>query len=171
MKKKGKKNGAELEMGYCPLSMRLGAGLVARHSDTARRRAGGAGGTQARRRRHGRAGAGRGASGRCGAGRAGRAGARGRWTMGRRAVGARGRRARAAGGRHGHAAGRHVGRNRRAGHGRLGCLGAAWACSWANWLCTRCTRPVFGPVRLGSFLSHQMNTVHCKINFRKNFFY
>ena len=25
----------------------------------------------------------------------------------------------------------------------------------------------FGPVRLGSFLSHQMNTVHCKIFFRK----
>ena len=23
------------------------------------------------------------------------------------------------------------------------------------------------PVRLGIFLSHQMNTVHCKINFRK----
>ena len=26
---------------------------------------------------------------------------------------------------------------------------------------------VFGPVRLGSFLSHQMNNAHCKINFRK----
>ena len=26
---------------------------------------------------------------------------------------------------------------------------------------------VFGPVRLGSFLSHQMNNVHCKINFQR----
>ena len=58
-KKKREKNGAELEMGYCPLSMRLGAKLGARHSDTARRRSGGVRGTQARRRRHGRAGAGR----------------------------------------------------------------------------------------------------------------
>ena len=30
---------------------------------------------------------------------------------------------------------------------------------------------VFGPVRLGSFLSHQMNTVHCKINFQKKNIY
>ena len=60
------------------LSRRLGAGLGARYSDTARRLAGGARGTQARRRRHGRAGAGRagaGHAGRAGAGRAGRAGA------------------------------------------------------------------------------------------------
>ena len=27
------------------------------------------------------------------------------------------------------------------------------------------------PVRLGIFLSHQMNTVHCKINFRNFFFF
>ena len=26
------------------------------------------------------------------------------------------------------------------------------------------------PVRLGIFLSHQMNTVHCKINFQKTIF-
>ena len=71
--------------------MRLGVGLGARHSDTARRCSGGARGTQARRRRHGRAGAGR-----AGAGRAGRAGACGRRTLGRRAVGARGRQSRGA---------------------------------------------------------------------------
>ena len=29
----------------------------------------------------------------------------------------------------------------------------------------------FGPVRLGSFPSHQMNTVHYKINFRKKKLY
>ena len=33
-----------------------------------------------------------------------------------------------------------------------------------------CTRPVFGLVRLSIFfLSHQMNTVHCKINFGKKY--
>ena len=37
--------------------------------------------------------------------------------------------------------------------GQVGCFGAPDS--------------VFGPVRLGSFLSHQMNTVHCKIFFRK----
>ena len=43
------------------------------------------------------------------------------------------------------------------GLGQLGQVGV---------LCTL-TRFFFGPVRLGSFLSHQMNTVHWKINFRK----
>ena len=37
--------------------------------------------------------------------------------------------------------------------GQVGCFGAPDS--------------VFGPVRLGSFLSHLMNTVHCKINLRK----
>ena len=37
--------------------------------------------------------------------------------------------------------------------GQVGCFGAPDS--------------VFGPVRLGSFLSHQMNTVHCKIKFSK----
>ena len=53
---------------------------------------------------------------------------------------------------------------RRAGAAGGRCLGARASFG----LCTRCTRPVFGPVRLGIFfLSHQMNTVHCKINFEK----
>ena len=50
---------------------------------------------------------------------------------------------------------------------------AGWACwlvSWASFG-AQCTwlsfDSVFGPVRLGIFLSHIMNTVHCKINFRK----
>ena len=82
-----------------------------------------------------------------------------RWASGR-AAGARGTRARAAGGRHGRAAGRHAGRGRRAGHGRLGGLSAAWACSWARLgvlvhsaLGSVLTR-FLDPVRLGIFLSH-----------------
>ena len=50
---------------------------------------------------------------------------------------------------------------------------AGWACwlvSWASFG-AQCTwlsfDSVFGPVQLGIFLSHLMNTVHCKINFRK----
>ena len=40
---------------------------------------------------------------------------------------------------------------------------AAWA---GLGQCTRCTRPIFDPFRLVFFfLSHQMNTVHCKIKF------
>ena len=54
---------------------------------------------------------------------------------------------------------------------------AGWACwlvSWASFG-AQCTwlsfDSVFGPVRLGIFLSHLMNTVHCKINFRKKNIY
>ena len=121
-------------MGYCPIELkaRLGAGLGTG-------RAGGVRGTQARCRRHGRAGVGRASARALGAGRAGARGARGRRTLGWRAAGERGRRARTAGMRHGRVAGRHAGRGRRAGHGRLGGLGATWACSWANGLCTWCT--------------------------------
>ena len=43
--------------------------------------------------------------------------------------------------------------------GQLGQVGAQ--CTWLSF------DSVFGPVRLGIFLSHLMNTVHCKINFRK----
>ena len=117
----------------------------------------------------------------------------GRWagvrgTLGR---GAGGR----AGGRRAGARGAQAGRQQRALHGAGGRAGArqgerarGWAhgargarpagstgaqpvrAGWASWarlgfLCTL-TR-FFGPVRLGSFLSHQMNTVHCKINFFK----
>ena len=61
------------------LSRRLGSGLGSRHSDTARRCAGGARGTQAQRRRHGRAGAGRAGTGALGA--------QGEWARGRRTLG------------------------------------------------------------------------------------
>ena len=50
---------------------------------------------------------------------------------------------------------------------------AGWACWLVNWASfgAQCTwlsfDSVFGPVRLGIFLSHIMNTVHFKINFRK----
>ena len=51
---------------------------------------------------------------------------------------------------------------------RAGCT--CWLVSWASFG-AQCTwlsfDSVFGPVRLGIFLSHLMNTVHCKINFRK----
>ena len=90
-------------MGYCPSELKagLGAGLGTGG-------AGGASGTAQAAWARGRR-----VSGPTGAGLAGRAGARG----------VRGRRARAAGERHRRAAGRHVGRSRRAGHGRLGGLG------------------------------------------------
>ena len=67
---------------------------------------------------------------------------------------ARCRRARAVGWRHGRAAGKHTGRDRRAGHGRLGGLGTAWACNWANGLCTWCTQPVLTLFDSLFFLSH-----------------
>ena len=51
---------------------------------------------------------------------------------------------------------------------------ACWLVSWASFG-AQCTwlsfDSVFGPVRLGIFLSHLMNTVHCKINFRKKNIY
>ena len=66
------------------------------------------------------------------------------------------------------------------GAGRERAERAAWA-HWACWLVSwasfgaQCTwlsfDSVFGPVRLGIFLSHIMNTVHCKINFQKKKFY
>ena len=53
-----KKMVQNLKWAIAHLSRRLGVGLGARHSDTEHRRAGGASGTQAWSRRHGRAGAG-----------------------------------------------------------------------------------------------------------------
>ena len=110
-------------------------------------------------------------------GASGRAGAGGR-TGGRRAG------ARSAGGQatvraarrwraRGKASGRAAGRTVRAGHGRQ----AAWArslCAQAGpagpgWGFVHSDSVFFGPVRLGSFLSHQMNTVHCKIKKKKIF--
>ena len=117
----------------------------------------------------------------------------GRWRTRRRRLG-RGAGGHA-GGRRAGARGAQAGRQQRARHGAGGRAGArqgerarGWAhgargarptgstgaqpvrAGWASWarlgfLCTL-TR-FFGPVRLGSFLSHQMNTVHCKINFFK----
>ena len=173
---KRKKNWCRnLEFSYCMICIvRLYCGEQWQRQGTGlgTGRAGSACGTQARRRRHGRTGAGGAGAGRVGAGRAGagRAGARalgagalGRWArrvswragrvrqadagqarcMGARQAGTRCRRAaRARGARQAGArgaAGRRAGRGRRAGHGWLGGLGAAWACSWANGLCTRCT--------------------------------
>ena len=56
-------------------------------------------------------------------------------------------------------------------------LGVPVRAGWACWLVSLASfgaqytwlsfDSVFGPVRLGIFLSHLMNTVHCKINFRK----
>ena len=51
------------------------------------------------------------------------------------------------------AAGARPGRGLGVQLGQVGCFGAS--------------NSVFGPVRLGSFLSHLMNTVHCKIKFSK----
>ena len=73
-------------------------------------------------------------------GAAGRAAGRGR---ARQCAAGRGRRARPG----------QPGRGLGVQLGQVGCFGAPDS--------------VFGPVRLGSFLSHQMNTVHCKIFFRK----
>ena len=84
------------------------------------------------------------ASGRAGAG--GRTGAQGRAERRRAGGSARGRRRR----------------------GRAGW--ACWLVSWASFG-AQCTwlsfDSVFDPVQLGISLSHIMNTVHCKINFRK----
>ena len=81
-------------------------------------------------------------------------------------------RARSAGGRAG-ARARGYERQRRAGRageregGRLGSLGVqlgqVGCFGHLTWF--------LDPVRLSIFLSHQMNTVHCKINFQKIFFF
>ena len=74
------------------------------------------------------------------------------------------------------------GRARRAAWARAACgvgmpVRAGWACWLVNWASfgAQCTwlsfDSVFGPVRLGIFLSHLRNTVHCKINFRKKNIY
>ena len=75
MKKKMVQN---LKWDTTHLSRRLGTGLGARHSDTARRHAGGARGTQGRRKRHGRAGVGRAGVGALGVGALGAQGQRAR---------------------------------------------------------------------------------------------
>ena len=87
-------------------------------------------------------------------GAAGRAVGRGR-TRGRARQGAamRGRARQCAAGRGRRARPGQPGRGLGVQLGQVGCFGAPDS--------------VFGPVRLGSFLSHQMNTVHCKIFFRK----
>ena len=122
------------------------------------------------------------------AGRARQASVSGRGAQGARGVArgrGRGRKRRRAGAR-----GAQAGRLQRARQARRGRAGhTAWACGargarglgvpmragWACWLVSwasfgaQCTwlsfDSVFGPVRLGIFLSHIMNTVHCKINF------
>ena len=62
----------------------------------------------------------------------------------------------------------------RAGHGRPGRgLGAGWVRrlgQLGQFWCTVHLARFLDPVRLGIFLSHQMNTLHGKINFRKFFF-
>ena len=96
---------------------------------------------------------------------------------------ARGARGRRAGGRR--AGGRERGQARR---GRAGARGAWPAWAWpGRWMGAQVgpTGPVLvqcapgsvlarflDPVRLGIFLSHQMNTVHCKIKFfrKKNIY-
>ena len=92
------------------------------------------------------------------------AGAAGSWARGRKAqracAGVRGRARQGAAVRSRGAAGarpRRPGRSLGVQLGQVGCFGAP--------------NSVFSPVRLGSFLSHLMNNVHCKINFRKNFFF
>ena len=164
--KKEKKIWYKTWMGYCLTELKagLGAGLGTGRAGEVR------GTAQAAWAR------GRKVSGRMGAGRVGRAGtlalgargeqAHGRWA--RRASGARTagghwagarqagtpcRRARPAGARHRRAVGRHAGRSRRTRHGRLGGLSAAWACGWANGLCTWCTQPVLTLFDLVFFLS------------------
>ena len=74
----------------------------------------------------------------------------------------RGRAARA----QGCAVGRVAGRTEHAGHGRPG----RWMGAQAGPVLVHCApgsvlARFLDPVRLGIFLSHQMNTVHCKINF------
>ena len=80
-----------------------------------------------------------------------------------RALGARG-----AGSERQGAAGRAVGRGRTRGRARQCAAGARGLGVQLGLVgCFGASNSVFGPVRLGSFLSHLMNTVHCKINFRK----
>ena len=134
----------KLEMGYCPLSMRLGAGLGTG-------RAGGVCGTAqaawARGRRvSGRTGAGRwalGASrhtgvGRWGAGRAGRAGTR---ALGAGALGAQGERARGA-----RAAGGHALKAGGTGERQAGTRGAAGSWGTACWAAWARPRRAAGPM-------------------------
>ena len=115
------------------------------------------------------------------AGRARQASVNWRGAQGARGVQASGRAGAGAGGRAG-ARGAQAGRRQRARQAQAWARGArglgvpvrsGWACwlvSWASFG-AQCTwlsfDSVFGPVRLGIFLSHIMNTVHCKINFRK----
>ena len=97
-------------------------------------------------------------AGRCAntGGHAGRRGARGRRTLGRRAGRAR-QGARAAGARQGARTAGSGARGVRSRGGRR----TAWALGAQPGLglCTRCTRPVFGPVRLGIFLSQNFWTL------------
>ena len=148
-------------MGYCPSELKAGLST---------RRAGGARGTQARRRRHGREGAGRSGTWALGAGVLGAQGerARGRRTLGRRAAGGHALQARGTGAR-------QAGTWGAAGARGTAGLGVAWAldgcAGWASWASlVHCAlgsamARFLDPVRLGIFLSHQMNTVHCKIKF------
>ena len=89
-----------------------------------------------------------------------------------RALGARGRQV--SGRARQGAAGRAVGRVRTRGRARQCAAGARQARGLGVQLsqvgCFGASNSGFGPVRLGSFLSHLMNTVHCKINFRKKKF-
>ena len=68
----------------------------------------------------------------------------------------------------GRAAGRHAGAWQARGARPAGRPGRS-LCAQAGpgWGFVHSDSVFFGPVRLGSFLSHQMNTVHCKINFQK----
>ena len=75
--------------------------------------------------------------------------------------------ARGAGSERQGAAGRAVGRGRTRGRARQGAAVRGLGVQLGQVGCFGAPDSVFGPVRLGSFLSHQMNTVHCKIFFRK----
>ena len=112
-----------------------------------------------------------------GAGVRGRRGARGRARRERqvrRAAGkarTRGGARQGAAGRAGRAAGRHAGVRQARGARSAGWPGRS-LCAQAGpagpgWGFVHSDSVFFGLVRLGSFLSHQMNTVHCKINFSK----
>ena len=99
--------------------------------------------------------------------------------LGARALGARALGAQAMGGRlackHGVGVqGRAAGRTVRAGHGRPGRWMGAQAGPPGPVLVHCAPGSVLArfldPIRLGIFLSHHMNTVHCKINFRKKKF-
>ena len=133
------------------LSRRLGTGLGARHSDTTCRRGA----------RHADTAQAAWASGR---------GASGRWARGAQATD--GRRA----GRHGVGAQGCAARPTvRAGHGRPGRWMGAQA-GPARPVLVHCApgsvlARFLDPFRLGIFLSHQMKTVHSKINFRKKKIY